>query len=190
MIAHPENESRMSTVQKLSNEMLEDIQTTTLEDFVAAMRQVANSVVVVTTDGIAGRYGGTVNGFNSVAAAPPSVLICLPAECRLARKVEANGCFTINVLPEELHFHARIFSGEFDDTLPDRFSNIDFIDVPKMAPRFPGATFFASAISSVTSHGDHKIFVGEVCAVGTERRYPLAYHDGGYRYLNVIHEPV
>jgi flavin reductase (DIM6/NTAB) family NADH-FMN oxidoreductase RutF len=45
------------------------------DPFIRAMRGVANSVAIVTTDGVAGRHGATVSAFCSVSADPPSVLV-------------------------------------------------------------------------------------------------------------------
>jgi flavin reductase (DIM6/NTAB) family NADH-FMN oxidoreductase RutF len=49
------------------------------------MRRVASSVTVVTTDGAAGRFGTTVSAFSSVSADPPTVLVCLFAQSRIAK---------------------------------------------------------------------------------------------------------
>ena len=69
-------------------------------DFVAAMRGVANSVTIVTTDGPAGRCGATVSAFASVSADPPMVLVCLHAQSTIAALAQENGVFCVNVLPE------------------------------------------------------------------------------------------
>ena len=58
------------------------------ERFVGAMREVAASVTVVTTDGPCGRHGATVSAFSSVSADPPTVLVCLHADSRIAKAVE------------------------------------------------------------------------------------------------------
>ena len=49
------------------------------------MRQVAATVTVVTTDGPAGQAGATVSAFSSLSADPPSVLVCLKADTRIAQ---------------------------------------------------------------------------------------------------------
>jgi len=65
------------------------------------MRQVAATVTVVTTDGPSGQAGATVSAFTSLSADPPSVLVCLRADSRIARAVQDNGVFCVNVLPED-----------------------------------------------------------------------------------------
>ena len=55
---------------------------------------------VVTTDGPGGRYGATVSAFSSVSADPPTILVCLKSESRIARAVAVNGTLCVNVLPQ------------------------------------------------------------------------------------------
>ena len=63
------------------------------QDFINAMRTVASSVSVVTTDGPVGRHGATVSAFCSVSADPPTLLVCLNSGSRIARTVAENGQF-------------------------------------------------------------------------------------------------
>ena len=58
------------------------------DNFLQAMRRVASSVTVVTTDGPHGRHGATVSAFCSVSADPPSVLICLRADSRIESRIQ------------------------------------------------------------------------------------------------------
>ena len=46
------------------------------DSFIAAMRQAATGVTVVTTDGAAGRRGVTVSAMTSVSAEPPRDARC------------------------------------------------------------------------------------------------------------------
>ena len=55
----------------------------TREEFIEALRGVASSVSVVTTDGAAGRHGATVSAFCSVSADPPTLLVCLRGQSRI-----------------------------------------------------------------------------------------------------------
>ncbi|WP_438991640.1 flavin reductase family protein [Lentibacter sp.] len=69
-------------------------------DFLEAMSRSANSVYIVTTDGVAGCGGATVTAFSSVSAdvAEPRLLICLHHESSTAQLIRANGVFCVNVL--------------------------------------------------------------------------------------------
>src|SRR6056297_3656043 len=85
------------------------------QNFIDAMRQVASTVTVVTTDGPAGQAGATVSAFSSLSADPPSVLVCLKDDSRIAKAVRENGVFCVNVLPEDAVKTAQSFAGAYDD---------------------------------------------------------------------------
>lgn len=153
--------------------------------FIRAMRHVACSVTVVTTDGPAGRHGATVSAFSSVSADPPTVLVCLRAGSRICEQVEANGVFTVNVLAEENRDVARAFTGEFDAARPDRFEGQQLIEMPGLAAGLGGATVFACRLVKSVVHGSHTIFFGQVAHAFTAERPPLTYHDGAYRRLQL-----
>ena len=97
------------------------------QHFIDAMRQVASTVTVVTTDGPAGQAGATVSAFSSLSADPPSVLVCLKADTRIAETVAGNGTFCVNILSEDHVEIAQRFAGAFDRTNPGRFEGLDVI---------------------------------------------------------------
>jgi flavin reductase len=157
--------------------------------FISAMRQVASSVTVVTTDGMAGRHGTTVSSFSSVSADPPTVLVCLHAESRIARAVSRNGVFCVNVLSERDAEIADRFAGRHDARVADRFSGIDCYGAPGTAPQIDGATAFRCDLQQTVRSGSHLIVLGHVRDVlaGTSR--PLAYSDGRYHRVLPQFEP-
>ncbi|WP_282604474.1 flavin reductase family protein [Pelagibius sp. Alg239-R121] len=148
--------------------------------FIRAMRTVASSVTVVTTDGPAGRHGATVSAFSSVSADPPTTLICLRTDSRIARAVSKNGNFCVNVLSRTNPEIANRFAGCDDDRVRDRFDGIDFDDSSGAAPEIDGATIFSCVVEQVVTSGSHSIFVGRVAAVRGGMAEPLAYLDGAY----------
>lgn len=150
------------------------------DDFITAMRQVAASVSVVTTDGPAGRHGATISAFSSVSADPPTVLICLFAESRIARAVTENGGFCVNVLSEADAEIADRFAGRHDDRITDRFSGIDCYGARGEAPQIDGATSFRCDLQQTVRSGSHLIVLGHVRAVLAASARPLAYRDGCY----------
>lgn len=149
--------------------------------FIGAMRRVASSVSVVTTDGPAGRHGATVSAFCSVSADPPTALVCLNAASRIARLVAANGSFAINVLPQDAESIAARFAGAEDGRVADRFEGLESGTGP--APTIAGATVMFCRTIEATVSGSHRIFIGLVTGLqaGTER--PLAYLDGAYHWV-------
>jgi flavin reductase (DIM6/NTAB) family NADH-FMN oxidoreductase RutF len=151
------------------------------EAFLRAMRGVANSVAVVTTDGVAGRHGATVSAFCPVSADPPSLLVCLRADSRIARTVVANGTFCVNVLKDSANDVAERFARRDPAGAADRFDGVELVTGPGRPAILAAATaaFCCRLVESLAS-GSHLIAVGEVrdVRVGTER--PLAYLDGQY----------
>jgi flavin reductase len=148
-------------------------------DFLAAMRRVASSVTVVTTDGAAGRFGTTVSAFSSVSADPPTVLVCLFAQSRIAKAITENGRFCVNVLPEESAYVADRFAGRDDANVEDRFSGIP-LNSGRDTPQIAGATFFDCVVDQSILSGSHLIVTGNVHAVADAGAAPLAYRNGGY----------
>lgn len=156
------------------------------DSYLAAMRQVAGSVAVVTTVGQAGRYGATVTAFCSVSADPPTVLVCLRSGSRIAEAVQVNEVFTLNVLPEDADLIARTFAGEFDGLHEDRFAGVTLVEQEGLAPAIAGTLSLACRMVRSERHESHAVLFGAVAAIGHRPLPPLAYHDGGYRGLRVV----
>ena len=148
--------------------------------FIGAMRRVATCVTVVTTDGPGGRHGATVSAFSSVSADPPTILVCLKSESRIARAVVVNGALNVNVLPQGSADIARRFAGLDDARIGDRFDGIDTIGKRGVPPAIDGATVFCCALKQSLVAGSHLIVVGEVQEVRDGMIEPLAYLSGAY----------
>lgn len=149
-------------------------------DFIAAMRGVASSVTVVTTGGPAGRHGATVSAFCSVSADPPSVLVCLKADSRIAHTVAANRAFCVNVLPQPREDIAQRFAGCHDAHVADRFDGVEHEAINRGGPAFAGATSFSCILQETVDFGSHRIFIGHVVQVREGSPAPLAYLNGAY----------
>lgn len=150
------------------------------ETFISAMRRVAASVTVVTTDGPAGRAGATVSAFSSVSADPPTVLVCLYAQSRIAGFVQDNNRFCVNVLAEGAPDIADRFAGRHDERVTDRFDGIEVFAPKGQAPVIDGATAFQCDLQQVVRAGSHVIIVGHVRDVLDGAAAPLAYREGAY----------
>lgn len=159
------------------------LQAVTRELFIGGMRQVASSVAVVTTTGLAGRHGATVSAFSSVSADPPQLLICLRSASRIAAAVAANERFCLNILPHHHPHVAERFSGNHDSQVSDRFEGIDAHHHGKDWVVLAGATAFGCRISGKLESGTHTIFLGQVEAVQTSEDDPLTYLQGRYRRM-------
>ncbi|SLN16313.1 FMN reductase (NADH) RutF [Roseovarius albus] len=148
--------------------------------FISAMRGVASSVTVVATDGPAGKLGATVSAFSSVSADPPTVLVCLFAESRIAKAVTENGEFTVNVLAEGASHVADRFAGRHDRDVSDRFEGIAHGDTTHGMPGLSDATVFCCDLDQAVRSGSHLIVLGHVRSVSDGQSRPLTYRDGCY----------
>lgn len=148
--------------------------------FINAMRGVASSVTVVTTDGPVGRCGATVSAFSSVSADPPTVLVCLYAESRIASAVKENGRFCVNVLPEKAQKIADRFAGRHDGWIDDRFSGIDCSGASDIPPIIDGASSFSCSLEQTVKSGTHLIVIGHVQDLLDRCASSLIWRDGSY----------
>lgn len=151
------------------------------EQFIQAMRMVASSVAVVTTDGRDGLHGATVSAFCSVSADPPTVLICLNGSTRIARHVAASAGFCLNILPQEMSHVADRFAGRHDGEISDRFDNIDHSVPPGHCPALAGALSLQCKTDSLHRSGSHWAVFGCVENITGAIQRPLTYLDGAYR---------
>ena len=145
---------------------------TCTQDFLRAMRGVAASVAVVTTDGPMGRRGATVSSFTSVSADPPTVLACLSRKSWIAGTVRANGRFAVNVLSHEMADLGRKFS----DADADRFVGVSWSERNGL-PLIEGCTAFLCDLTQLAAVATHDVFFGRVTAVHHGGKEPLAYLD-------------
>lgn len=148
--------------------------------FVRAMRRVAHSVAVVTTNGTAGCHGATVSAFSSVSADPPMVLVCLRSGSRIAEAVAANGELCVNVLPHDRPDLANRFAGREDHLVNDRFQGVAVTQAQGAGPQIEGSTVFAGVVDQWVAAGSHSIFICRVQSVRQSLAAPLAYLDGAY----------
>ncbi|GAB4289617.1 MAG: flavin reductase [Roseovarius sp.] len=139
-------------------------------------------MTVVTTDGPAGMAGATVSAFTSLSADPPSVLVCLREDSRIARAVQANGVFCVNVLPEDAVDVARAFAGAFDSRMRSRFEGLD-VTATDFGPILPRATAFSCSLDHRHVHGSHAICIGNVTGISNAGERPLTYMSGSYHIV-------
>lgn len=164
------------------------------EAFINAMRGVAHSVCVVTTDGDAGRGGATVSAFCSVSADPPTALVCLNSESHITEQVQDNGYFNINVLPDSAVEVSNRFAGLHDEEVEDRFDGIELSEwiasetsnTSMPVPVIAGSTVFRCQVQESVTAGTHQIIVGLVLDSLPLTMQPLAYLDGAYRKVTPL----
>ncbi len=133
--------------------------------FLQGMSCAANTVNVVTTDGVAGRAGVTVSAMTSVSADgdAPTMLVCVHHLSAAAQTILENGCFCTSILRDDQSFISDTFAGRRTTENGDKFSCVDWMAMQTGAPRVrdPLAAFDCKVKSSERV-GTHFVFIGEV----------------------------
>jgi flavin reductase (DIM6/NTAB) family NADH-FMN oxidoreductase RutF len=149
--------------------------------FLAAMRQVASGVTVVTTDGPAGLAGLTVSAMCSLSADPPSLLVCINRRSRAIEILRRNGVFCVNALSTEQVDVARIFAGQGSEQGASRFASVPWRRLTTAAPAFKEAlAVFDCHIAHGMAFGSHDILIGVVAESHVRQGLPLVYSNRGY----------
>ena len=152
--------------------------------FIKAMRRTASSVCVVATDGLAGRFGVTVNAMTSVSADPPTILVCINQGNLVLPAVVRNGCFSVNVLHEDQLGISEVFAGRRPGPSRDRFSCGAWVPLMTGAPCLLHAiASFDCRLASRVTCGSHSMLIGLVVGARAEDAPPLVYHDCAYQRL-------
>lgn len=155
--------------------------------FLAGMSAAAATVNVVTTDGLAGRFGVTVSAMSSVSADGewPTLLVCLHHGSAAAAAILSNGVFCVNVLREDQSAVSDCFAGRVTTADGDRFSCAGWLPQVSGSPRIAGALVaFDCRLASATRVGTHHVFVGAVQDIHLDRPgSPLLYANRAYGRL-------
>jgi flavin reductase (DIM6/NTAB) family NADH-FMN oxidoreductase RutF/DNA-binding transcriptional LysR family regulator len=135
------------------------------EKFLAGMASAAATVSVVTTDGLAGRFGTTVSAMSSVSAdgERPTLLVCVHHASPLAAAIIANRVFCVNVLRDDQSYISDCFAGRFKTADGDKFSCAEWVRETTGAPRVvdPLVAFDCQLVTEMRV-GTHHVFFGEV----------------------------
>ena len=148
------------------------------------MRRTASGVVVLTTDGEAGRAGVTVSTFCSLSMEPPSVVACVHRDNRALETLLKNEVFVANVLADNQEFIAKAFAGLIPELSEDRFASGEWQDLATGAPALRNAlAAFDCKVASIFEFGTHRILVGEVFEISDCNGDPLVFADRNFRKL-------
>jgi flavin reductase len=163
---------------------MQDSPSVELQEFIDAMSRMANSVNVVTTDGIGGRDGVTVSSACSVTGQPPSLLACIHHESRAATSIEHNGALCLNVLAADQIPISDAFAGRVPG-LEDRFSRGEWGALLTGSPVLSGAVAaFDCTVDHMLREGTHRIFIARVVAVVHGDAMPLIYSRRDYAKIS------
>ena len=152
--------------------------------YLEAMSRGVAMVNVVTTDGVAGRFGATVSAMSSVSAdmSPPALLICLHQDGHTGPAVMVNGVFCINILQQSQRHVADCFANRAKTASGDRFDCGDWARTGSGAWRLIDAmASFDCRVLKGEIVGTHHVIIGAVedITFGAKRR-ALLYGDRRY----------
>lgn len=155
--------------------------------FIAAMAGAATQVSVVTTDGVAGRFGVTVSAFSSVSAEPPLILVCINRRSPAISAIEANDAFCVNLLRDDQADIANCFAGRSGALIPYDFGGADWEVATTGAPVLTGAiASFDCRVETTYDAGTHRIFIGRVAQAFSRDAAPLAFSKRAYQALRPL----
>ena len=145
-------------------------------DFTEAMASAVTGVSIVTTDGVAGRFGITVSSVSSVSADPPLVLVCINRRSPACGAVRENGVFCVNLLSTLQRDLANSFAGQRSRIEPFDFTGGPWSPGVGGAPRFREAVAtFDCVLEQAHEAGSHTLFIGRVVTVVGNAADPLLY---------------
>ena len=148
----------------------------TTANFIAAMGAAATGVSVITTEGLAGRFGLTVSAISSVSAEPPMLLCCVNRKSPAVAAMDQNGRFAVNVLGHNSRDVAEVFAGRPASGKPYDFERHAWEEGSTGMPVLSDATAsFECEIECSQDAGSHRIFIGRVVNARRNGAEPLVY---------------
>lgn len=153
--------------------------------FRRAIGRFGTGVAVVTTTGPGGPCATTVNSLTSVSLEPPLLLICLKEGARTAAAVSAAGAFTVNVLSGSQAAAAARCAAAGRPSGERALENIPHRPGWRGIPVLTGSlSHFGCLVERELPGGDHTIYLGRVCELGTgPDDDPLLYYRGQFARL-------
>lgn len=148
----------------------------TTANFIAAMGAAATGVTVITTEGMAGRFGLTVSAVSSVSAEPPMLLACVNRKSPAVAAIDGNGRFAVNVLGFNNKDVAEVFAGRPQNGKAYDFDRHAWEQGLMGQPLLSDATAsFECEIECSQDAGSHRIFIGRVVNARRNSAEPLVY---------------
>jgi len=150
------------------------------EQFRAAMRHLAATVTILTTEYGGDRYGMTAAAVTSVSLDPPSILVAVNQKTHFHPQVSRRGAFCVNLLSANHADECRAFAGGVP--AETRFREQCWGVGPDLLPYFldAEASIFCDFKQTV-DWATHTIFIARVThVVSRETIDPIIYLNGGF----------
>ena len=146
----------------------------------ACSRQLATGVSVVTTCDLDSQpYGLTVSAVLSVSLEPSVFLVSVAETSRTLAPLLRRGAFVINILSAGQELIAEAFASQSGT---DKFGHVVYeLSTEGRLPLLGGAlALLECRLLHAYAGGDHRLVVGEVCAMRVNSGLPLLRYDGRY----------
>ena len=145
-----------------------------------AMRRLAATVTIVTTEEGGRWHGMTATAVTSVSADPPSLLVCVNQSASLHAPLLESGRFGVNLLRACHTELCGIFSGQRDGQ--ERFTfgewRTDELGLPYLSD---AQASLGCTVELKMPYATHTIFIGRVDSVRIfDEVTPLIYQDGHF----------
>lgn len=155
------------------------------EEFIHAMSLTASSVYVVTTDGVGGRLGVTASAVSSISADPnvPTLMACIHQASPIAKAIQQNKVFCINLLACDQSDISDIFAGRTGKTGAAKFECTKWQTAQTGSPVLENAlASFDCSLLHELKVGTHHMFVGETTSILSRKEgAPLLYGGRSYQ---------
>lgn len=148
--------------------------------FRAAMRRLAATVTVISTQANGLRHGMTATAVTSVSADPPAVLACVNRSAALHAQLGLGRRLCINLLHCSQQRLSEVFAGALEGEI--RFTEGDWLSDAEGMPYLADAqaNIFCE-IEALHAYGTHSVCIGRVTrAICRPDVAPLVYQDGAY----------
>jgi flavin reductase (DIM6/NTAB) family NADH-FMN oxidoreductase RutF len=153
--------------------------------FRGAMRSLASGVSLITQGTGDEMTGMTATSVTSLAADPPTLIVCINRTASLYPTLAPGVAFGVNVLSADQQDIADRFAGRTGAKGRDRFVGSPWVVAPEGAPLLVGAlAAFACEVDELVERHTHVIMIGRVKRLASRASgNALVYWRGGYDQL-------
>lgn len=150
-----------------------------------AMRALASGVSLITHASGANLTGMTATSVTSLAADPPSLIVCVNRTASLCARLAPGVVFGVNLLRADHQEIADRFAGRTGEKSAEQFAGSPWIVTPDGAPLLVGAlAAFECEVDELVARHTHAIVLARVRRIAAQASgSALVYWRGGYEQL-------
>jgi flavin reductase len=152
------------------------------DGFRNGMRLVPGAVSIIATSFGGQKRGLTATAVSSLAAEPPSLLVCVNQNASAFEYFNLAGHFSVNQIPTRRLDLAKVFSSSLPADRARRFREDEWTELVTGAPILRDAVVsFDCELVESKKFGTHGIFIGRIVSLHiNEQAEPLIYLNGKF----------